>query len=223
MTNIKLNELLGKFDPENDDRFRRIHDGFKAGSDHYLRVAAANAWEEMRKAALPDGIFLTVVSSTRNFERQKQIWENKWNGDALVDGLNLNALSLNNTEKARRIMRYSAMPGTSRHHWGTEVDLNSLEDEYFLDGEGKQIYLWLKVNASRFGFAQPYSFKDSSRPIGYEEEKWHWSFVPLSRPFLHKYLSSVEYDHLEGFSGSELAKELKVIPTYVNGIAGACR
>lgn len=223
MIDITTDELLGKFNQEEHSQFRRIHDGQTAGSDHYLRLDVANAWEEMRKAALPDGIFLTVISSTRNFDRQKQIWENKWNGDALVDGLNLNALSLNNTEKARRIMRYSAMPGTSRHHWGTEVDLNSLEDEYFLDGEGKQIYLWLKVNASRFGFAQPYSFKDSSRPIGYEEEKWHWSFVPLSRPYLKRYLCTIDYSDINGFSGAELAKELRVIPTYVNGISGACR
>jgi LAS superfamily LD-carboxypeptidase LdcB len=223
MTNIVLNELIGKFKPEEHNQFCKVHDGLTAGSEHYLRIKAALAWEEMRKAALPDGIFLTLVSSTRNFERQKQIWENKWNGDSLVDGLNLSTLSLSNSEKALKIMRYSAMPGTSRHDWGTDMDLNSLEDDYFLDGEGKKIYMWLQVNASRFGFAQPYSMKNNGRPIGYEEEKWHWSYIPLSRPFLKRYMATVEYSDIDGFSGAELAEELRVIPTYVNGIAGICR
>lgn len=223
MMRIKTNNLLGHFDPATHDAFTRIHDGLKAGSDHFLRLEAAEAWEKMRLAALPDGILLEVVSSTRTFDRQKTIWENKWNGNSFVDGINLNDTSLTGIEKAQKIMRFSAMPGTSRHHWGTEVDLNSLEDEYFLDGKGKQIYLWLKVNAIRFGFDQPYSAKNHQRSIGYEEEKWHWSFTPLSRHCLKSYLIQVDYSDITGFEGSEYAEELKVIPRFVNGISGACR
>lgn len=223
MMRIKTDELLGHFEPHTLEVFTNIHDGISAGSDHYLRIEAAMAWEKMRTAALPDGIFLEVVSSTRNFNRQKTIWEKKWNGDSLVDGINLHNTSLTGVEKAQKIMRFSAMPGTSRHHWGTEVDLNSLEDEYFLEGNGKQIYLWLKVNASRFGFEQPYTEKNQQRSIGYEEEKWHWSYTPLSRIFLRNYLTFINYTDIQGFEGCEFAEELKVIPQYVNGISGTCR
>jgi D-alanyl-D-alanine carboxypeptidase len=223
MMKIKTEDLLGHFEPSTHDSFKKIHDGLSVGSEHFLRMEAAQAWEKMRVAALPDGILLEVVSSTRNFDRQKTIWENKWNGKSLVDGINLNSTSLSSTEKAKKIMRFSAMPGTSRHHWGTEIDLNSLEDEYFQEGQGKQIYLWLKVNASRFGFAQPYTEKNQERSIGYEEEKWHWSFTPLSRHFLKCYLIQVDYSDITGFEGSECAEELKVISTFVNGISGACR
>ena len=37
------------------------------------------------------------------------------------------------------------------------------------------------ANASRYGFARPYT---AGRSGGYEEEKWHWSYLPLSRKFL---------------------------------------
>jgi len=49
------------------------------------------------------------------------------------------------------------MPGTSRHHWGSDVDLYSLEDIDFLKGNGKIIYQWLTDNAASYGFCQPYT------------------------------------------------------------------
>jgi LAS superfamily LD-carboxypeptidase LdcB len=115
------------------------------------------------------------------------------------------------------------MPGTSRHHWGTDIDLNSLNNKYFSTGEGKEIYTWLTENASDYGFCQTYTLKDPTRPTGYEEEKWHWSYLPLARPFLDQYAQKVGYDDLKGFLGWETAKILRVIEDYVQSINMNCK
>src|ERR1043165_6982453 len=110
------------------------------------------------------------------------------------------------------------MPSTSRHHWGTDMDLNSLNNDYFDSGEGKKIYEWLTAHASEFGFCQPYTSKADGR-TGYEEEKWHWSYVPLSKGFLEEYKKQVQYNDITGFLGSEVAESLRVIDKYVDGVS----
>ena len=115
------------------------------------------------------------------------------------------------------------MPSTSRHHWGTEVDINNLEPSYFKSGNGKLEYDWLNKNAGKFGFCQVYSkFDEKDRTTGYQKEAWHWSYIPKSRYFLEKYNELVNYEDINGFLGSLLAKELNMIEEYVNGISSAC-
>ncbi|MEX1188152.1 MAG: M15 family metallopeptidase [Bacteroidia bacterium] len=224
MIPLSKDELLGKFEPEKHPDFVRVHDGLTEGSEHWLRKIAAEAWHKMRMSALPDQVNLRIVSSTRNFERQKQIWENKWSGKTAVNGIFLHPeVQMSPESKALEILKFSAMPGTSRHHWGTDIDLNSVEPEYFETEEGKNIYRWLKVNAHRFGFYQPYTARCDSRPIGYEEEKWHWSYLPESRKILKSYLSLIDYSDITDFAGHELAEDLSAIPVYVNGINPDCK
>jgi LAS superfamily LD-carboxypeptidase LdcB len=115
------------------------------------------------------------------------------------------------------------MPGTSRHHWGTDVDLNSMDPKYFDTEAGKKIYDWLKTNASAYGFGQPYCAKGADRATGYEEEKWHWSYLPIARQCTDAYQRKVKYSDITGFSGSETAEELKVIEDYVMGINKSCK
>ena len=47
------------------------------------------------------------------------------------------------------------MPGTSRHHWGTEIDIHSYNNESFEQGPGKAIYDWLTLHAADYGFSNP--------------------------------------------------------------------
>jgi hypothetical protein len=115
------------------------------------------------------------------------------------------------------------MPGTSRHHWGTDIDINSVEPDYFLTKKGKAEYDWLVKNAARFGFCQPYSPKGADRPNGYEEEKWHWSYMPLSKNFLSQYPTIVSYADIRGFDGDVAAESLKVIDNYVLGVNVDCK
>lgn len=176
----------------------------------YLHEQAANQFVAMCKAAEQQGIRFVAVSGARNFAYQKNIWERKWKNTQKKLPL----------ERAKSILEYSAMPLASRHHWGTEVDINSVSPAYFLTSKGKKEYQWLKKNASKFGFCQVYN--DEATRKGYKEDKWHWSYMPIAQKYLSYYLENINYEHFKNFLGSEQAKELQIIEHYVKGIAMGC-
>lgn len=216
---VDKNYLLGKFDPATHPQFVKLADEHTRGSGRgaYLRKETYEAFVKMSHAARKEGVELTIISATRNFDSQKRIWENKWNGKVQVEGKDLTTVS-DEKERARLILLYSSMPSTSRHHWGTDMDLNALNNSFFDSGEGLKIYTWLKAHAAEYGFCQPYTTKDSGR-TGYEEERWHWSYLPLSGEFLEQYQKQVNYEDITGFEGSTVAKSMNVIKNYVEGVA----
>lgn len=200
--------LLGKFDYRTASSFVKVDKKY-ATKSLYLNEVVYAAFREMHRQAEEDGIELKIVSGTRNFYEQKAIWERKWHAlDSLVP-----------MAKVTSILEYSSMPATSRHHWGTDIDLNNLENSYFEEGRGRAEYEWLVNNAPKFGFYQVYTAQDSGR-TGYREEKWHWSYMPLAAKYLQKFNELVDYCQITGFEGSELAEEAGMIPNYVNGIPG---
>jgi len=201
--------------------FTLLPSEFSVGEQR-LRAQAAQAFVNMALAAQIQGIELKAVSSTRSFYRQKAIWEDKWNGVRKVDGLDLSKSGLNPSKKAIRIMRYSSMPGTSRHHWGADVDINSVDDAYFKTPEGRLAYEWLLAHAKEFGFCQVYHSKQNSGRSGYEEEKWHWSYLPLALPFTHTYKNLISNQDISGFLGSETAIKIQAIEKYVFGLNPIC-
>ncbi len=211
--------LLGRFDPSTDSRFVKLRPEHTAGAaiNGYLRKETYDAFTAMFDAARKDGVKLVIISATRNFNIQKQIWESKWNGKVKVEGKDLSK-EHDAEVRARTILRYSSMPGSSRHHWGTDMDLNALENSYFESGEGRVGYQWLRQHAAEFGFCQPYTSKALGR-TGYEEEKWHWSYLPLSGPFLKEYISRIKSEDIQGFSGSQTAPVVRIIDDYVNGVS----
>ena len=217
------NYLTGRIRYAEYPDFVKIAPDHTVKTDEYIRADVYESFRNMRAAALKDGITLTIVSGARNFERQKGIWEAKWNGERMVEGKNLARDVKDPDERARLILLYSSMPSTSRHHWGTDIDLNSLEDRYFLSGKGRKEYEWLTAHAAAYGFCQVYSVKDGSRPYGYEEEKWHWSYMPVASVLLANYNKSVTAADIRDFAGSASAVGLRVIERYVNGINPACK
>lgn len=217
--------LLGRFDPAKSPDFSKISSTYGSGSglNAYLHTKCLTKFKEMHAAAKLEGIDLKIISATRNFFRQKQIWEAKWNGQRKVGGKDLSKSLPNPAERATHILLYSSMPGTSRHHWGTDMDLNHLENSYFEKGKGLEVYNWLLKNAGTYGFGQPYTEKGTDRCEGYEEEKWHWSYLPIAKKYLKAYGKQIHADDIEGFDGAEVAKELNVIDNYVFGIAEVCK
>lgn len=220
---LTIDELLGKIDPAKHTEFTKIDSKYTDKSNIYLRKATYKAFLQMYQAAAKEGVQLKIVSATRNFTDQKRIWENKWNGNTKVGGEDLSKTIADPATRALKILEYSSMPGTSRHHWGTDMDLNRLNNEWFASGEGKKMYDWLEAHAIEYGFCQPYSEKGSERPEGYNEEKWHWSYMPLAHQFLQQYAEKVTYKKIDGFAGSEVANQINVIDKYVEGIAPACK
>ena len=214
--------LLGQFDPASEGNFVKVKTPY-AHRDHlYLLRDVHEAFIKMHRAAKADGISLTIISATRNYDDQKRIWQSKWTGQRLVDKRNLAKTVPDPVKRARIILKYSAMPGTSRHHWGTDIDINSVNTAYFESGKGLKTYQWLARHAGRFGFVQPYTPKGKDRPHGYEEEPWHWTYNPMAKGYTRQYLKKISYEDINGFDGSETAPKIDVIKHYVLGINRAC-
>jgi zinc D-Ala-D-Ala carboxypeptidase len=208
-------ELMGKFDPATHPDFENIPLKYCDKEGMFLRKETLEAFRKMHKAAEKDGISLKIISATRNFDRQKAIWEVKW--------LKYTKDFPDPNKRALKILEYSSMPGTSRHHWGTDMDLNDLNNPTFeKGGKYEKNYLWLVAHAHEYGFCQPYSPKGVERPNGYNEEKWHWTYLPLSKDFLEQYLENVKNTDLAGFKGAETATELNATKNYVGGINKSC-
>ncbi len=201
------NDLLGKFEASGHRDFTRVPGRYSSHSNHYLRKEVVEALVDMCKDAAKDGVKLSVVSAYRSYYRQKTIWNNKYN-----------RYTGEPAERIERILEYSSMPGTSRHHWGTDFDLNSVNPEFFEDGEGKLIYEWLKEHAHKYGFFQPYQPFNDWRDAGYYEEKWHWSYRPTAEKIRIAFQYTIDYDDITGFMGSSLAPDFNVIERYVKCI-----
>jgi hypothetical protein len=80
-----------------------------------------------------------------------------------------------------------------------------------------QIFEWLCEHAGQYGFFQPYD--NSAERTGYEEERWHWSYKPLSDIYLNAYTYKITPSDLHGFHGSYLVDSLDILQRYVHGIA----
>ena len=211
---INLAIVTGQMDYAHDSLFLQVSTDY-ALKPFYLQRTTYAAFLRMHEAAKQDGIELKIVSGARSFEEQRRIWEWKW-GEAEKKQFN------SDLEIATYILRFSLMPGTSRHHWGTEIDLNNINNSYFEKGYGLKVYAWLQENAADFGFCQVYDDKVASGRNGCNTEKWHWSYMPLSEQYLQIYNAGITYQDITGFSGAELAESLHIIEHYVNGVAATC-
>lgn len=152
------------------------------------------AWQKMQNSAKQDGFELTIASGFRDFDRQLSIWNRKYCGELTSKDINnhvVNINELNEVDKVNAILLYSALPGASRHHWGTDIDVyapNLLPDggtlqlepwEYQAEGYFYPLSKWLHAHAAKFGFGFPY---DKYRQ-GVAIEPWHLSYLPLAKKF----------------------------------------
>ncbi len=204
--------LTGRFDQTKHPDFVIISERYSMGGVRmYLRKEAYADFIRMHQAAARDGVNLLIASATRNFDYQTMLWNRKWStyrGDEV--------------ERFNKILEYSAAPSTSRHHWGTEIDINGADPAYFSTPVGIRVYDWLSKNAKDYGFCQTYNEKGGDRMTGYNEEKWHWSYLPLARDFTQEYKEIVNEEDIYGFGGDTLVAELNLIENYVLGINPEC-
>lgn len=213
--------IMGHFEPAKHPDFVIIDIKHADREGLYLRKDTYEAFKKMYEHALKDGIRLQIRSATRNFNYQKGIWEAKWTGEKLIEGgENLAQTTPDPKDRALKILRYSSMPGTSRHHWGTDIDLNSFDNSWFEAGEGLNIYRWLAVHAEKYGFCQPYS---AGRSTGYLEERWHWTYMPVSAKLTSLAQKELRNEMINGFLGSEAAVMIDVVKNYVMGINEKCK
>ena len=146
----------------------------------------------MCRAAQKAGIDLALASSFRDFDTQVRIWNEKWTGRRRLEdraGRVLVAESLKPAARVAAILAWSAPPGASRHHWGTDVDvfdraamphgyqLRLVPAEYAATGPFAALTGWLEANMHRFGFYRPYRLDRG----GVAPEPWHLSHAPTAR------------------------------------------
>ena len=98
----------------------------KVSSNTMLHREVVEPWQELVAAARLNGFDLSIASGFRSFERQLVLWNDKLSGvrpvvDELGQPIAINRLSP--FEVMQKVMRWSAIPGASRHHWGTDIDI----------------------------------------------------------------------------------------------------
>ena len=168
------NQLIGKGNPD-------IIGNSKIHKD------ANFAFEKMKEHAQKDGIKIEIVSSYRSFEKQKQLFENKY--------IRFTNEGMTPEKAIEKIIEYSTIPGTSRHHWGTDLDLidanfpkpeSILEEEHFYgNGPYCKFKEWMDIYAESYGFIEVYT--QSYFRKGFKHEPWHYSFAPVSIPMLKSF------------------------------------
>jgi LAS superfamily LD-carboxypeptidase LdcB len=174
-----------------------------------LEPQAAAALRAMCAAAVHDGLDLQAVSGFRDFDRQLSIWNGKFRGTRVlldVDSRPLDAADLDEAQRVAAILVWSALPGASRHHWGSDFDLidrraleagaavELLPADYAAGGRYARLSQWLDAHAHQFGFFRPY---DRDRG-GVQPEPWHLSFAPTALPALSALTVNLLFDALEG-------------------------
>jgi LAS superfamily LD-carboxypeptidase LdcB len=156
-----------------------------------LHAQVIAAFLNMRRAARADGFDLLPISGFRDYSRQLAIWNGKFTGERpMLDasGRLIDVRELQAGQRIDAILLWSALPGASRHHWGTDVDLidgratppgyhpQLTPEEFSPGGPYAALAGWLQAHAARFGFFRPYQGVLS----GVRPEPWHFSFAPIA-------------------------------------------
>jgi LAS superfamily LD-carboxypeptidase LdcB len=150
----------------------------------------------LQQDAQKAGFNLQIVSAHRDFQRQLTIWNAKASGKRpLLDsqGQELVFAELTNEQKLFAILRWSAIPGLSRHHWGTDIDIfdanqMQLDDVCLVPAEVERggpcaaMHGWLTENIASnqsYQFYRPYQFDTG----GIAPEMWHLSHLPTAKTY----------------------------------------
>lgn len=132
----------------------------------YMDARAVDAFNNMCKAAAKEGIKMYSVSSYRTYSYQQSLYNNK------VSRVKKANPSLSDKEAKAEAATVVAIPGTSEHHLGLAVDINSVEEDF---EETKQ-FEWLQKHAAEYGFIMRFP-KDKQNITKIIYEPWHYRYV----------------------------------------------
>jgi len=166
----------------------------------------------LRTEAASAGFDLQILSGFRSFQHQRSIWNRKARGELSVLDSHARPLDigrLNERDLAFAILRWSALPGASRHHWGTDLDvfdararppgyeIELIPEEVGPVGMFGPLHDWLDrrmAESAAFGFFRPY---DEDRD-GVAPERWHLSCEPVARVYQQDLTLAVLRSTIEG-------------------------
>lgn len=159
--------------------------------------AVVEPFARLQSEARAEGFDLRILSGFRGFERQLSIWNRKATGQLAVldsEARPLDIEALTARELVFAILRWSALPGASRHHWGTDLDvydhaakprdyeIELIPGEVNPGGMFGPLHEWLDARmaaGTAFGFFRPY---DRDRG-GVAPERWHLSHAPIATEY----------------------------------------
>ncbi len=155
-----------------------------------LKSKTLNAFEIFCEEAKQYGFEPKIESGYRSFDRQLLIWNEKVSGKRKVldeKGSVVNISELSDWELMKTILLWSALPGTSRHEWGTDIDVidtAAVPEGYEAEltpeesfGVFGAFHKWLD---ERIECGKSFDFRRVFLPgIGrVQQEPWHLSYVP---------------------------------------------
>ena len=182
---------------------------------HRLYPAAAKAFAALQADARAAGFELAIASSFRSFSRQMDIFNGKASCQRTVHddaGQAIDLSVLAPREQLAAILRFSALPGASRHHWGTDLDvydraampanyqLQLTPEEVAPGGLFDPMHCWLDEKMAQgqsHGFFRPYAQDHGGVAI----ERWHLSYAPVAEALE----SELDAELLTACWGDELA------------------
>lgn len=159
-----------------------------------IHPAAAEAFRTLARDAAEHGIQLAIASGHRDYERQRRIWNAKAGRSRALYDRHERPLADDADDAAvlDAILTWSAIPGASRHHWGTDFDIFDAAKKpraalSLTQAEAAEdfaeLYAWLAQALPGTPFFRPYA-RDRG---GVAVEPWHLSYRPLATDFLAAY------------------------------------
>lgn len=201
-----------KLTKSNFDKLTGRSDGHLTRYQGYLlHPSLITKLTELQKRAKTEiNADLAIISGFRHFDIQQQIWNNKLTGKKPVLDDNDKILSPENFSKRdfiEKIMRFSMIPGASRHHWGSDFDVYDASKEIKANvqltpsecTEGAifgELHAWLDENIENKrdeSFFRPYAHDLG----GVACEKWHISYRPVSQELNELYSMDIFIRNLE--------------------------
>lgn len=175
---------------------------FKAHKD------AIKAFLALKDKLKTKGFSLDIASAFRDFARQEFIFDSKYNGTRAVFNKANEKLDLSSMKPLNRVESiciFSAIPGFSRHHFGSEFDIYSKDlipqgqslqlsaFEYLENGYFHDLYCSLKEIIGDFDFYLPYG-QDGDIKMGFEP--WHISYRPVALKFIEAFDIDYAIDYI---------------------------
>jgi LAS superfamily LD-carboxypeptidase LdcB len=193
------------------------------GINERLQKEASADFKKMQTAALKENIRLFSTSSYRSFDSQLRIWNGKYD--------RYQKQGLKGKEIISKIIEYSAFPGASRHHWGTDLDIYDINvkqpkdplnpKHYKGSGIYNKMYSWMQENSEKYGFYEVYT--DDPKRKGFKFEPWHYSYKSISKNYLETYLTvdfekDIQSNLIKGHKLIDLDFWNNYVENYVKGI-----
>ena len=134
------------------------------GRPQRLMPPAREAWQEMKNAAIEQGVVILLISAFRAYEYQYQLIKRK----------------LEAGQELAQILTVNAAPGFSEHHTGRAVDIGTLDCPALeVEFELTPAFAWLREHAGRYGFSMTYPHDNA---FGISYEPWHWCYREDANP-----------------------------------------